>query len=953
MRSLGAALGRFGLGLFVGLLVVSGGVGSAWATTGHGFVGQFGGDGDGDGLFAEPVHNGPSGVAVLGSSGDVFTVDAGQGVGVPVPRVQRFSDVGVFASRFAIGSLYNAAGSVAVDPAGEVYVSANRYVDGAPLGAVVKLGADGTFAYELDGPGSGTTFNNPLFGVAPVAVDPVDGSVFVAATDSGGAAVVDRFDQAGVFEGSFDGSSGSPDGFGCVSGLAVAPSHDVYVFDGCPKDGGPGRVVRYDAMTGAFEATVDDGSDGAVSAVAVDPTSGEVYVAKAGVVGSQVTHYAAGGGSLVYTFEAPDVVGVRAMAVGGDGTVYTSDVAHPFVERFTRFAGPTVSTTAPPSGIGPRSATLDGTINPEGLAASYHFEYGIDGTNNTYPMRTPEVAVEAGNSPITVSADVSGLAPNLAYHYRIVGSNDSGTIIGLSASFTTAPAPASVDGIAPFVTVITPRSARIHGSVNPNRASLVTSSGFSATYYLEWGRTTAYGATVVGADGGTLCLFFLGCGGDDVPVVAQLSGLEPGTTYHFRAVGDNGTGGAQRGVDQSFVTSPAAGAGARDVTVKRATLTGTINPHGRPTTYHFNYGPTSSYGVSTPEVDGGAGDGDRLVSAAVAGLSADRTYHVQVVATTDDGTSKVVRFGGDGLLRTALAPTAEAIGPEGVSSTTAVLAGEVDTHGLTGSYHFDVSSLDSSYSTSTMERPVAGGASAQRANADVGGLPAGERFVVSLTVTSNDADETSDLVTFATPELPRVFPTAPTENGTEAYGCGVPRLDAYNRKPRPGDTIAITGRDLGLGGGVVLGDRPVSPSDWSATGFRVQIPDDASGTLGLTVDCGHRSNTIAIALFQQPDNTFSVVGRSVTGSVASLTVRVPGPGKLESSAARTRAAKVTINRAGTATIKVRLSAAGVRTLRRAKSLRLKAAARLRYTPAGGQAAVKTVTITYKANQAGR
>jgi hypothetical protein len=849
---------------------------------------------------------------------------------------------------------------VAVDPGGAVYVSANRSTsaqDDSPFATVVKLGADGSFAYELDASVSGTTFSNPLFGAAPIAVDPTNGSVFVAATDDvTQLPVIDRFDQSGVFLGSFDGLLGAPDGlgFGCVSGLTVSPSHEVYVFDGCkgspdPNTGVPrGRVDQYDATTGMWQVPVDDGSLGAISAVAVDPVSGEVYVAKAGVVGSQVAHYTAGGGSLVYTFEAPDVAGIRAMAVGGDGTVYTSDIVRPFVERFGRFAGPTVSTTDPPSAIGPRSTTLDGTINPEGVMASYHFEYGTDGL--TYPSHTAEVSAGAGSSPIPVSASVTGLDPNRTYRYRIVGANSVGSIIGSSVPFTTEPAPAGVDGVAPFASVITPRSARIHGSVNPNRASSAHSSGFFATYFLEWGTTSAYGTTVVGADGGTLCFLFVGCDGDDVPVVAQLSGLEPGTTYHFRVVGDNGFGGSQQGTDQTFITSPAAGAGARDVTTQRATLTGTINPHGEPTTYHFNYGPTSSYGLSTREIDGGSGDGDQLVSAAVAGLSADTTYHVQVVATTD-GVSKVVRFGGDGLLRTAQAPTAEASGPEGVSSSTAVLVGEVDTHGVTGSYHFDVSSLDSSYSTSTAERPVAGGVSAQRVSAAIGGLPAGEKFVVSLTVTSNDASETSDLATFTTPVLPRVFPTGPTDSNTSAaYGCSAPRLDPYNPKPKPGDTITITGHDLGSGGGVVLGDRPVRPSAWSPSGFKVEIPDDASGTLGLTVNCGHRSNTIAIALFQQPDNRFAVVGRSVTGSVASLTVRVPGPGKIESSATNTQAAKVTIKKAATATVKVKLTEAGVRALRRAKSHRLKITARLRYTPAGGQPAVKTVTITYKAGR---
>ena len=157
--------------------------------------------------------------------------------------------------------------------------------------------------------------------------------------------------------------------------------------------------------------------------------------------------------------------------------------------------------------------------------------------------------------------------------------------------------------------------------------------------------------------------------GMTLPVIASVSGLEPGTTYHFRVVADERFllpfTDPQFGADQTFVTAPAAGGGATGVTTRRATLTGTINPHGVATSYHFNYGPTSSYGASTPEVDAGAGDGEQPVTQEVSGLLPDTTYHVQVVATSSDG---VVRSGADGLFRTAPAPTAVVIGPIGVST---------------------------------------------------------------------------------------------------------------------------------------------------------------------------------------------------------------------------------------------------------------------------------------------
>jgi sugar lactone lactonase YvrE len=887
---------------------------AAWATVGHTFAGEFGGFGSGDGQFEEPFGNGPPGVAVMPSTGEIFTVETGQ-------RVQRFSADGVFETAFATDPAYYSSSAVAVDPVGSgaVYVATVRVSDNVP--AVVKYSTVGVFAYALDVGNSGTTINSNA-----LAVDPVDGTVYVTATDSSGLPVVDRFDgSTGALIDSFDGAAGSPDGpFSCSSSsLAVDGSHRVYVLDPCKN--GSGRVDQFSAA-GVFGATIDDGSRGVPRAVAADPVSGEVYVAENdATVGLQITHFSAGGG-VVYTFDAADATDVRGMAVSGVGTVYTSDAARPFVERFTRFDGPTV-VTGGTSSLGSRSVVLEGTINPEGVSSRYHFEYGTD---LTYGHRSPEVGETGagnGSTPVAASAEIDGLEPNKLYYFRLVGSNDAGSIAGASVPFTTALAPPDVGGSG-FASAITPDGANLHGTVNPNNSI--------AIWHFEYGTTTAYGSSPFGG--------FLFSGGTFQAVVSPVSALVPGTLYHFRLVASDVFGTSQYGADQTFYTAPAAGGGATAVTAGRATLTGMMNPHGVATSYHFNYGPSADYGSSTPEVDGGSGDGDRLVSQAITGLLPDRTYHVQVIATSADG---VVRSGGDGVFRTALAPTAAAIAPTGISTDAATLTGDVNTFGSTGSYHFDVWSLDSTYAISTPERPVAGNASAERVSAALTGLPAGETFVVQLSVSSNDAVGVSDLNTFATAAAPRVFASPPASDGASLYGCGLPRLAAYSSRPKPGEMIMIAGEDLGVGGNVVLGDRSLKAVDWSPAGFKVLVPDDASGTLGLTVNCGHLSNTIAVAVFQQPDNRFSVTGRSVAGSTATLKVRVPGPGKLESFGSGTKAAAVTIKKPATATIKVKLTSAGVKSLNRAPSHTRRVGVRVRFTPAGGRSASKTVAITFK------
>jgi hypothetical protein len=902
--------------------------GSAWATTGHTFADAFGGLGNGDGQFGEPQSNGPAGVAVMPSTGEVFTVDAAQhNRPTTVPRVQRFSADGVFQSAFALDPSYEGgATGLAVDPTGSgaVYVATGRN-GGVP--AVVKYSAAGVKAYALDVGSSGVSINPG----AQVAVDPVDGTVYVTA--SGGVASFDG--GSGAFTGFFDGSNGSPDGgFGCQpSSLAVDGSHRVYVLDPCKN-----RVDQFSAA-GVWGATVDDGSRGAPSAVAADPVSDEVYVSEAGPVGVQVTHFSAGGAAPIYTFDASNVAGVRAMAASGVGTVYTSDATDPVVERFTRFEGPTVVTgDAPEASLEARAAVLEGTIDPEGVDSSYHFEYGLD---QKYGSRTEESdPPEGGSDPVAASAALTGLEPNQTYHYRLVGSNGAGSIVGVDRSFKTLAAPADIGPA--FASAITPRSVRLHGTFNPNRSLIFT------TYRFDYGTTEAYGNST-GPIG--VCQFFGDpCPGVDQAVISSLSGLEPGTTYHFRFVVNNGTGGDQFGPDQTFSTAPAAGGGATGVTSTRAELTGTIDPHGQDTTYRFNYGPTSSYGASTPEVDAGDGDGEQKVSLPVSGLSPDTTYHVQVVATSDDG---VTRYGADGLFRTDPAPSSVAISPTGVSTDSAMLVGDLDTYGLAGTYRFDVRSLDSSYSFSTAERPAAAKDGVERVSVPVDGLPAGETFVVRLRVTSNDSTRVSDQVTFATVSLPpQVFPPPPGGDGAGSYGCTAPRLGSYNSKPKPGDTITIDGQDLGAGGTAMLGDRSLVPADWSTSGFKLEIPEDAAGTLGLTVNCGKRSNTVAIAIYKRPSSRFSIANTTVKGARATLSVKVAGPGKLTSTATNAKPGKVTVKKARGAKLVVKLNRAGVLALRKSKSGRLKVPVRVRYLPAGGRAATKTVAVTFK-HTAGR
>jgi glucose/arabinose dehydrogenase/PKD repeat protein len=76
---------------------------------------------------------------------------------------------------------------------------------------------------------------------------------------------------------------------------------------------------------------------------------------------------------------------------------------------------------------------------------------------------------------------------------------------------------------------------------------------------------------------------------------------------------------------------------ATDVTDRAATLRAHGSAGGKPTTYWFEYGTSTSYGTSTPRRDGGSGTSQRNVSERVTGLTPDTLYYYRACASNADG----------------------------------------------------------------------------------------------------------------------------------------------------------------------------------------------------------------------------------------------------------------------------------------------------------------------------
>jgi hypothetical protein len=186
-----------------------------------------------------------------------------------------------------------------------------------------------------------------------------------------------------------------------------------------------------------------------------------------------------------------------------------------------------------------------------------------------------------------------------------------------------AAAPAATTGAAAGVTR---SAATLNGTVDPN--------GTSTTWYFEYGTTTAYGLQSAGGDAVT--------GDDPVAVSMAVSGLSAGTTYHYRLVAVNGDG-TDPGADRTFRTAAGpslpslSSTAAREVGPTSASLRSRIDPNRGATTYHFEYGLSSSYGSRTPEREVGSGDSPVAVADTIEGLEPYRRYHFRVVARNEAG----------------------------------------------------------------------------------------------------------------------------------------------------------------------------------------------------------------------------------------------------------------------------------------------------------------------------
>jgi len=490
------------------------------------------------------------------------------------------------------------------------------------------------------------------------------------------------------------------------------------------------------------------------------------------VFGSASVSPAAGLGSMTLTFQSAvwgpnqTISGSEPLPNGQTGAEVTSpngvnigNVAPGWqtqgnlVVRFTVSAtgggggsAPTVQ-TSPATSIGQNSATLNASVNPNGSATNYWFEYG---TTQSFGQNAASQSLAAGNSSQNVSFSITNLSPNTTYYFRVSAQNSVGTSFGNTMSFSTLQggggqdhAPVVVTDIA---TNITSNSATLNGSVNPN--------GALTNYWFTYGIGSNLNQNTASQS--------LPSDSQNHSVTFNLLSLSPNTTYSFQLVAQNQYG-TTNGSVMTFTTTSSGGGGgnapvvqtntATNVTQNGAALNASVNPNGLLTNYWFVYGQNSNLNQNTASQSLSGGTQSQNVSFQVFNLTANTTYSFQAVAQNSAGTSygNVLTFntsygGGGGQGNT---PIVQTFYPTNFANNSANLSGSVNPNNSQTNYWFEYGNSPS-FGLTTPSQSVGSFSYAQNVSYNVYGLIANATYYVRLDAQNSYGTVYGNTVTFTT-----------------------------------------------------------------------------------------------------------------------------------------------------------------------------------------------------------
>lgn len=386
---------------------------------------------------------------------------------------------------------------------------------------------------------------------------------------------------------------------------------------------------------------------------------------------------------------------------------------------------------------------------------------------------------------------------------------------------------------------------------------------------------------------------------------------------------------------------------ASDVAITTATVNASIIPNYAATSYYFEYGlsPGAYTDRTAAALLRGTANVPENVRAQLTDLEPDATYYFRVVA--DNGIGGPVA-GTERTFTTVPRPPTVAIGtPTGVTQDSVTIHGTVDAHrGVGGFYRFSVVGVDAPAGQVPVKVDMPVGPGPAAISAAITGLEPGRTYRIGLYATNSHGLSFADPVTFTTPGKPPYDLPPRQPDSVSPYGCAAPKLDPVGGRPRRGQTVTLTGADLGVYGTVAFGGRDADVLTWAANRVTVAVPDDARGRVTLRLDCGNAVET-AVTIGELPSNSITVGDPVVKRRVATLRVKVPGKGVLTARGRYLRGSSKRPARSGTTTLRVRLTRAGGRVLSRARGGELRVTVVVRFKPDGGPARTVRLPVFFE------
>jgi hypothetical protein len=303
---------------------------------------------------------------------------------------------------------------------------------------------------------------------------------------------------------------------------------------------------------------------------------------------------------------------------------------------FTTLAAAPVVESESVSRVNATEATLEAAVNANNQKASVRFEYASEeaalGTAGATTLSAGELAGVFGGQVAAAGTGGGALEAGKTYFYRVIAENqqsrnESKPVVGAIQSFKTAVPPETPETLP--ASAVTAVSAELHGVLNPKH------EGNAGDYEFLYRQS----ATECEGEGATSAEAMSGSEGQAVE--AGVSELLPNAIYSFCLVARNEAGETTQGPRVTFTTSPVKASleseAAQNLASSSVDLTARINPNGTETTYRMEYGTSSSYGSSTPDVHLPAGRTSVSVSQPVTELHPDTTYHWRLVASNTAG----------------------------------------------------------------------------------------------------------------------------------------------------------------------------------------------------------------------------------------------------------------------------------------------------------------------------